>query len=131
MYRKSHEITKILKYFEKSTQVIDILPRFWLQYSPTNNAIWMQTTRMDSKIRQFMRRFQVDVTADNLKYQASASTRDCFQSRLAVFVIVSDWRKLFLQLLKKLIGVHVFEQEEITKLLHSRTRTSSRRGVHS
>lgn len=131
MYRKSHEITKILKYFEKSTQVIDILPRFWLQYSPTNNAIWMQTTRMDSKNRQFMRRFQVDVTADNLKYQASASTRDCFQSRLAVFVIVSDWRKLFLQLLKKLIGVHVFEQEEITKLLHSRTRTSSRRGVHS
>lgn len=131
MYRKAREITKILKYFEKTSQIIDISPRFWLQYSPTNIAIWMRTTRMDSKIRQLMRKFQVNATADKVKYQASAFTRDWFQSRLAVFVIVSDWRKLFLQLLKKLIGVHVFEQEEITKLLHSRTRTSSRRGVHS
>lgn len=126
MYRKSHEITKILKYFEKSTQIIDISPRFWLQYSPTNIAIWMRTTRMDSKIRKFMRRFQVDVTADKVKYQANAFTRDWFHSSLTVFVIVRDWRKLFLQALKKLIiGVHVFEQEGITKLLHSRTRTSS------
>lgn len=132
MYQKTREITKILKYFEKSSEIIDILPRFWLQYSSTNNAIWMQTTRMDSKIRQFMRRFQVDATADKVKYPGNAFTRDWLQSNLTVFVKVSDWRKLFLQALKKLIiGVHVFEHKGMTTFLHSRTRTSSRRGVHS
>ncbi|MCY3627479.1 MAG: hypothetical protein OXG88_07560 [Gammaproteobacteria bacterium] len=97
-----------------------------------NIAIWMQTTRMDSKVRQFMRRFLVDATADKVKYQARAFTRDWFHSSLAVFVIVSDWQNSFQQSLKKFrIGVHVFEQGRIAKILHSRTRTSSRRGVHS
>lgn len=131
MYPKIREITKILKYFEKSSEIIDISPRLWLQYSPTNIAIWMRTTRMDSKIGQSMRRFQVDATADKVKYPGNAFTRGWVQSRLAVFVIVRDWRKLFRQELKKLIGVHVFEQEEMTTFHHSRTRTSSQRGVHS
>lgn len=131
MYPKTREITKILKYFEKSTENIDISPGFWLQYSPTNIAIWMRTTRMDSKIRQLMRKFQVNATADKVKYQASAYTRDWVQSKLTVFVRVRDWRKLFRQELKKLIGVHVFEQEGMTTFLPSRTRTSSQRGVHS
>jgi len=121
-----------MKYFEKNSKNVDILTEFWLQYSPMNIAIWMQTTRMDSKTQQFMRRFLVDATADKVKYQASAFTRDWFHSILTVFVIDSDWKTSFQQSLKKLrIGVHVFEQGRMTKFFHSRTRTSSRRGVHS
>ncbi len=112
-----------MKYFEKNSKNVDILTGFWLQYSPMSIAIWMQTTRMDSKIQQFMRKFQVDATADKVKYLARAFTRDWFHSILTVFVKDSGWKKLFRQSLKKLrIGVHVFEQGRIAKFLHSRTQ---------